>query len=87
MSNYYGHPGKAGGLPNLITTCGLLILGLVLAGLTASSLSRTVGVGAPAAGVALLLAFVIIVDLPFEGETSIGPAAIKKTLMIDAHRI
>jgi hypothetical protein len=76
------------GLPQFfwITTCGLLILGLVLAGLTASSLSRTVGVGAPAAGVALLLAFVIIVDLPFDGETSIGPDAIKKTLTIDAHR-
>jgi hypothetical protein len=76
------------GLPKFfwVTAFGLLIVGFVLAGLTASSLSRTVGVGAPAAGVALLLAFVIIVDLPFEGETSIGPEAIKKTLTIDAHR-
>jgi hypothetical protein len=76
------------GLPKFfwVTALGLLILGFVLASLTTSSLSRTVGVGAPAAGVALLLAFVIIVDLPFEGETSIGPDAIKKTLTIDAHR-
>jgi hypothetical protein len=76
------------GLPKFfwVTALGLLIVGFVLAGLTASTLSRTVGVGAPAAGVALLLAFVMIVDLPFEGETSIGPDAIKKTLAIDAHR-
>jgi hypothetical protein len=77
------------GLPEFfwITALGLLILGLVLAGLTASNLGRTVGVGAPAAGVALLLAFVIIVDLPFEGESSVGPGPIKKTLAINARRL
>ena len=77
------------GLPQFfwITALGLLILGFVLAGLTASNLSRTVGVGAPAAGVALLLAFVIIIDLPFEGESSVGPDAIKQSLTINARRI
>jgi hypothetical protein len=76
------------GLPKFfwITTCGLLIVGLVLASLTESSLTRTVGVGAPAAGVALLLAFVIIVDLPFEGETSVSPSPIQKALLINSHR-
>lgn len=77
------------GLPKFfwVTTLGLLTLGVVLAALTASNIGRTVGVGAPAAAVALLLAFVIIVDLPFEGETSVGSDSIKKMLTINAHRM
>jgi hypothetical protein len=55
--------------------------------LTADSLGRMVGVGAPAAAVALLLAFVIIVDVPFEGETSVTPHAIQNALARNAHRI
>jgi hypothetical protein len=76
------------GLPKFfwITTVCLLALGVVLGAATTSSLSRTVGVGAPAAAVALLLAFVIIVDLPFEGETSVTPRAIQNALAANAHR-
>lgn len=69
-----------------VTACALLILGIVLACLTDSSLGRTVGVGAPAAAVALLLAFVVIVDKPFEGETSVKPTAIERALAINARR-
>jgi hypothetical protein len=69
-----------------VTACSLLVLGVALAASTASSLGRTVGVGAPAAAVALLLAFVIIVDVPFEGETSVTPHAIQSALERNAHR-
>jgi len=69
-----------------VTTTGLLVVAFVLAGLTSCELGRTVGVGAPAAAVALLLAFVMIVDLPFEGQTSVSPRAIQAALTINAHR-
>jgi hypothetical protein len=69
-----------------ITTFCLLGLAFALALLTANSLNRTVGVGAAAAAVGLLLAFVIIVDLPFEGETSVTPRAIEKALLVNARR-
>jgi hypothetical protein len=69
-----------------ITTVCLLVLALALAALTAPTLNRTVGVGAAAAAVGLLLAFVIIVDLPFEGETSVTPRAIEKALATNAKR-
>lgn len=76
------------GLPRFfwITTGCLLALGVALAAATSSSLSRTVGVGAPAGAVALLLAFVIIVDLPFEGDTSVSPRDIQNALAANAHR-
>jgi hypothetical protein len=76
------------GLPTFfwITICCFLALGLVLAALTTSTLGRTVGAGALAAGVALLLAFVIIVDLPFEGETKVSPKPIEKAIVANAHR-
>jgi hypothetical protein len=70
-----------------VTAGCLLALGAALAALTADSLGRMVGVGAPAAAVALLLAFVIIVDVPFEGETSVTPHAIQNALARNAHRI
>ena len=69
-----------------VTAGCLLALGAVLAALTADSLGRMVGVGAPAAAVALLLAFVIIVDVPFEGETSVTPHAIENALARNALR-
>ena len=76
------------GLPRFfwITICCFLALGMGLAALTTNGLSRTVGVGATAGAVALLLAFVIIVDLPFEGETSVSPRAIQNALVANAHR-
>jgi hypothetical protein len=75
-------------LPNFfwITTTGFLVLAFVLATLTVPTLGRAVGLAAPAAGVALLLAFVIIVDQPFSGQTSVSSAAIQKTLKLNERR-
>ncbi len=79
---------SAYGLPKSfwITNVSLLALGVALAGLTAGGLGRAIAVGAPAAAIALLLAIVIIVDLPFEGETSVSPRAIQNALTANAHR-
>jgi len=69
-----------------ITTTGLLALGVILGLLTQNSLGRTVGLGTTSAAVALLLAFVVIVDRPFEGQTSIGPGAIVKAMALNLKR-
>ena len=69
-----------------IVTYGFLILAFALALLAEPTLGRTVGLGATAAGVALLLAFVIIVDQPYKGETSVSAAPIQKTLVLNARR-
>lgn len=76
------------GLPSFfwITISGLLILGLALASLVDADLPKAVSVGASATAVALLLGFLIIVDLPFEGETSVHPTSIEKALVIMARR-
>jgi hypothetical protein len=50
------------------------------------TLGRTVAIGASAAAIALLLAFVIIVDMPFEGDTSVSPRPLQKALSINAQR-
>ena len=76
------------GLPSFfwITVSGLLVVGVGLAALSGAGLSRAVGLAAPATAIGLLLAFVIIVDQPFEGETSVKPAAIEKMLVVIARR-
>lgn len=70
-----------------ITTGGLLLLALGLAALSDVTLSRIVGLGSATAAVSLLLAFVIIVDQPFAGETSVSPAPLRKVLELNARRI
>jgi hypothetical protein len=70
-----------------ITTGALLLLALSLAGMTSDSLKQRVGVAAPAAAIALLLVFVIIIDRPFEGETSVSSAPIAKALQRNSHRV
>jgi len=77
------------GLPEFfwVTICGLLLLGFALAALTENSLNRTVGIAGTATAVALLLAFLFIVDLPFDGETSVGPGPIQKAIIANAKRI
>lgn len=69
-----------------ITTGGLLLVSLILAALTAPSLKQRVGVAAAAAAVSLLLTFVIIVDRPFEGQTSVSPKPIQKALDRNSRR-
>ena len=75
-------------LPNFfwITTAGLLLVGLGLATATSDSLKQRVTVAATAAAVALLLVFVIIIDRPFEGQTSVSPDPISKALQRNSHR-
>lgn len=69
-----------------ITTAGLLAIGLGLALLAPATVGGTVGLGATSAAVALLMAFVIIVDQPFEGDTSVTPKEIVKALQLNARR-
>jgi hypothetical protein len=68
------------------TILGLIAVAFCLAMLTAATLGRTVAVGAAGAAIALLLAFVIIVDMPFEGDTSVSPRPLQKALILNARR-
>ena len=65
---------------------GLMTLGYCLALLAAPTLGSTVSVGATAAAAALLLAFVLILDRPFEGETRVQPKEIVKAIQLNARR-
>ena len=69
-----------------VTAAGLLGIGFGLALLASASLDGTVGVGATAAAVALLASFVIIVDQPFSGQTSVSPKEIVKALQLNGRR-
>jgi hypothetical protein len=75
-------------LPNFfwITAAGLLFVALALASATADNIKQRVAVAATAAAVALLLTFVIIIDRPFEGETSVSAGPISKALQRNSHR-
>jgi hypothetical protein len=79
---------ETSGLPAFFwtTILGLITVAFCLATLTAPSLGRTVAVGAAGAAIALLLAFVIIVDIPFEGDTSVSPKPLQKALILNAKR-
>ena len=70
-----------------VTTAGLMAVAFVLALLADASLATTVSLGATTAAVALVMSFVIIVDQPFEGETSVKPKEIVKALDLNARRI
>jgi hypothetical protein len=79
---------ETSGLPVFFwtTIAGLIGVAFCLATLTAPSLGRTVAVGAAGAAIALLLAFVIIVDIPFEGDTSVSSRPLQKALILNAKR-
>ena len=76
------------GLPSFFWTSvfGLFVVALALAALAGTRLPRAVGLAAPATAISLLLAFVIIVDQPFEGDTSVKPTPIQKALLVIARR-
>lgn len=69
-----------------VTSLGLLAIAFGLALLCPATVGGAVSVGAPATAVALLMAFVIIVDQPFEGDTSVKPKEIIKALELNSHR-
>lgn len=68
------------------TVIGLMAIGFALACVTDATLNRRTGRAAATAAVALLLAFVVIVDAPFEGQTSVSPREIRNVLIVNAHR-
>ena len=70
-----------------VTTAGLMLCMFGIAALAAPAPGRSVAIGATAAAVGLVLAFVIIADRPFRGETSVSPAPIQKALELNARRI
>jgi hypothetical protein len=79
---------ETSGLPAFFwfTILGLIAVAFCLATFTTPSLGRTVAVGASASAIALLLAFVIIVDVPFEGDTSVSSRPLQKALLVNAER-
>jgi hypothetical protein len=76
-------------LPDFFWTvsCSFVLLGLLLGGLTEASFGRATALSGTAAGVGLLLAFVVIVDQPFLGQTSVKPAPIEKAVLLDSRRV
>lgn len=68
------------------TTFGLLLVAFVLGLMTSDTLASSVTLGATAAAISLLLSFVIIVDQPFSGETSVTSKEIVKAMTLNAHR-
>jgi len=76
------------GLPSFfwITILSMLSISLLLAGFCAPNISGIVSIGATASAMSLLLSFLIIADLPFEGQTSVSPTAIKNALVLNAQR-
>lgn len=69
-----------------VTAVGLLAVAFVLGLLAADDLASSVSLGAAAAAVALIFAFVAIVDQPFEGDTSVKPKEIQRALTLNARR-
>ena len=69
-----------------ITSGGLLVVALGLGTMASDSLASSVTLGAAAVAVALVLSFVVIVDQPFEGETSVSPKEIVKALLLNENR-
>ena len=69
-----------------ITIGGLMLIGFGLALLTEDTLVRRGGIAATAGAVSLLLTFVIIVDVPFEGQTSVSSHSIERALAVNARR-
>ena len=64
----------------------LFVAAFGIATFTSDVFSRRIGLAATSGAVALLLAFVIIVDVPFEGETGVSPRPIQSALLVDAQR-
>jgi hypothetical protein len=69
-----------------ITSIGLLLVSLSLGVLMKSTVTRIVSVGATSAAVGLLLGFVVIVDEPFAGDTSVSPKPILTAVALNQRR-
>ena len=75
-------------LPDFFWTMALafVFLGLVLGCLSEARINRAAALSGTAAGIGLLLSFVVIVDEPFRGETSIKPKSIENALVLNSRR-
>ena len=69
-----------------ITVGGLLLIAFALALFTHATLPRRAGIAATSGAVALLLAFVIIIDIPFEGETSVSARPLESAIAVAERR-
>jgi hypothetical protein len=70
-----------------ITSVGLLLVALLLGVMMKSTTTRIVSVGATSAAVALLLGFVVIVDEPFAGDTSVSSKPITTAIALNQRRV
>lgn len=77
------------GLPSLFwaTNGALTLLLFFLAGLVTPAPDRTIQMRSLTAAIALLLSLVIILDLPFCGETSVSPQPIENILAYNKTRV
>ncbi len=73
--------------PFYTTALALLVIALVMAAGTVTTAQRLLGLGAFGAAVGLLLAFVLIMDRPFSGESAVSPAPIATILRVNASRV
>ena len=69
-----------------IMALSFVLLGLILGLFCKPSITRATALGGTAAGIGLLLSFVLIVDAPFHGETSVKPKPIHNALILNARR-
>lgn len=65
-----------------ITVFGLVLIALVLGSLNDDTLRRRMALGTTMAAVSMLLAYVVIVEMPLAGVTPLEPRAIEKALTI-----
>lgn len=63
-----------------------ILLGLVMGLFCEASITRATALGGTAAGIGLLMSFVMTVDAPFHGETSVKPRVIQNVLLLNARR-
>ncbi len=70
---------------NVIAT--LFTMLVILSGLIAPTLDRTLTLGGMIAAVAMLCALVVILDVPFEGDAAVKPAALERSITVMAKRV
>ncbi len=63
-----------------------VLLGFALGTMAEASLLRGLSLSSTAAAIGVLLAFVLIMDQPFKGSSSVEPTAIEKILLLNSQR-
>jgi ABC-type multidrug transport system fused ATPase/permease subunit len=75
-------------LPDLfwVMAASFVLLGFVLGTMAEASVLRALSLGSTAAAIGVLLSFVLIMDQPFKGSSSVEPTAIEKILVLNSQR-